>query len=139
MKVIGRHGVEATIRSGSSSATRYLAFLRHRGALLRVTRGGDVQLFSVAGRRLLASLRVEGDEVNDVAVVPGGPYLLLGCQSGDVRVVSVSGRAGDCDGAGGAAGPAAGLSLQPYQSEPLVFPTDCRAHSCAFYCLFIDF
>lgn len=54
--LIGRPGVEATLRSASRSPTQHLCFLPNRGALLRVTQDGDIQLFSAVQRRLLTSI-----------------------------------------------------------------------------------
>ena len=70
------------------------------------------------GRRLLDSARLENDTVNDVAVVPGGPYVMLGCESGNCRVVLVSSRTGTSGGGvDGGIDPAAGLAIQPYLSK----------------------
>ena len=54
--LIGRPGVEATLRSASRSPTKHLCFLPNKGALLRVTQDGDIQLFSAVSRRLLTSI-----------------------------------------------------------------------------------
>ncbi len=130
--LVGRPGVEAALRSPSRAPTRFLAFLRHRGALLRVGEDGSAQLWSAASRRLLAALPPRVDAATAVAVVPGGPYVLLGGASGDVAVLSVPGRAGRdpdaaaADAAAWAASPApagppappaaaAGLALAPYR------------------------
>lgn len=166
--LIGRPGVEATLRSASRSPTQHLCFLPNRGALLRVTQDGDIQLFSAVQRRLLTSIwlqvcsaagtcssvfactkgwrcsearvpvgvcmaltacnraapsrqppllpMVQGDVINSVALLPGAsdPYILLGCESGNVRVVALLDEAGQpaVDGR-----PAADLSLQPYQGD----------------------
>ncbi len=37
MKLIGKQGVEVTLRSVSLSPTKYLSFLKDKGALLRIT------------------------------------------------------------------------------------------------------
>ncbi|KAL4458921.1 hypothetical protein ABPG75_013786 [Micractinium tetrahymenae] len=112
--LIGRPGVEATLRSASRSPTQHLCFLPNRGALLRVTQDGDIQLFSAVQRRLLTSIWLQGDVINSVALLPSAsdPYILLGCESGTVRVVALLDEAGQ-PAAGGR--PAADLSLQPYQ------------------------
>ncbi|KAL4431642.1 hypothetical protein ABPG77_001484 [Micractinium sp. CCAP 211/92] len=112
--LIGRPGVEATLRSASRSPTQHLCFLPNRGALLRVTRDGDIQLFSAVQRRLLTSIWLQGDVINSVALLPGAsdPYILLGCESGSVRIVAVLDEAGQ-PAVGGR--PAADLALQPYQ------------------------
>lgn len=75
---------------------------------------GDIQLFSIIERNLLTSTWLQGDCINAVAVLPHEPYIFLGCESGNVRVVALL----DSSGA-----PAEGttqavdLSLQPYQGE----------------------
>ncbi|KAH7619656.1 hypothetical protein Ndes2526B_g06639 [Nannochloris sp. 'desiccata'] len=116
IKLIGKHGVEAALRSGSASPTKYIGFLRHRGALLRITQAGNVELFSVPGRRLLSNVTIPDDAVNTVAVVPGGPYVMLGCESGNCKVVLVSSRTGTSGGGvDNGTDPAAGLAIQPYQ------------------------
>jgi hypothetical protein len=56
---------------------------------------------------------LQGDVINSVTLLPAqDPYVLLGCESGNVRVVALL----DADGqpASGAR-PATDLSLQPYQ------------------------
>ena len=124
---MGRPGVEATLRSASRAPTQHLAFLVHKGGLLRVTQDGDIQLFSAVSRRLLTSTWLQGDAINAVAPLPAGvgpgggavagtagsdAYVLLGCESGSVRVVAV------LDGSGApaaGASSAADLALQPYQ------------------------
>ncbi|PSC76739.1 R-Tomsyn-like family [Micractinium conductrix] len=125
--LMGRPGVEATLRSASRAPTQHLAFLVHKGGLLRVTQDGDIQLFSAVSRRLLTSTWLQGDAINAVAPLPAGvgpgggavagtagsdAYVLLGCESGSVRVVAV------LDGSGApaaGASSAADLALQPYQ------------------------
>ncbi|EFN53326.1 hypothetical protein CHLNCDRAFT_137041 [Chlorella variabilis] len=111
--LIGRPGVEFTLRSASRSPTQHLCFLPHKGALLRVTQDGDCQLFSAVSRRLLTSIWLQGDTINSVTLLPGSdPYVLLGCESGNVRVVALL----DEDGRPAAgAKPAADLAVQPYQ------------------------
>ena len=82
---------------------------------------GHVQLFSVPGRRLLDSVYVEDDVVNAVAAIPGGPYIMLGCESGNCRVVLVSSRTGTSGGGvDNGLDPAAGLSMKPYRSKNII-------------------
>lgn len=59
---------------------------------------------------------LQGDVINSVALLPSGsdPYILLGCESGSVRIVAVLDEAGQ-PAAGGR--PAADLALQPYQGR----------------------
>lgn len=45
MKLIGRPGVEMSLRSTSRSPTKYLGFLKNKGAVLRVTQVGDGHSF----------------------------------------------------------------------------------------------
>ena len=75
-------------------------------------------------RRLVASTWLQGDTINAVALLPGGePWVLLGCESGSVRVVALM------DGGGApAAGatPAAELALQPYQGTLGLHLLKCR-------------
>lgn len=87
---------------------------------------GDIQLFSATARRLLTSTWLQGDVIRSVALLGAGPhagtgaadapYVLLGCESGNVRVVVL------LDGQGqpaAGARPVADLALQPYQGELL--------------------
>lgn len=158
VKLIGRPGVEATLRAGSRAPTRHLCFLRNRGALLRVDANvsrwgafwllwsasmhawlsqgnqgcfssreshrdhasfmlslwlqGELQLFGLERRRLAASTLLRGDAINAAALLPDDPYLLLGCESGSVRVVGLLGPEGQpAEGAT----PAVDLELLPYQ------------------------
>lgn len=113
--LIGRPGVEATLRSTSRSPTQHLCFLpAPKGALLRVSSDGDIQLFDAVQRRLLASTWMQGDAINSVALLD--PFLMLGCQSGNVRVVAL--LDGEGNPAAGAR-PAVDLALQPYQGACL--------------------
>jgi hypothetical protein len=41
VKLIGRPGVEVSLRSSSRSPTKYLGFLKNKGAVLRVTQVGS--------------------------------------------------------------------------------------------------
>lgn len=88
---------------------------------------GDIQLFSATARRLLTSTWLQGDAIRSVALLGAGPqagagaadapYVLLGCESGNVRVVAL------LDGQGqpaAGARPVADLALQPYQGELLL-------------------
>ena len=86
-----------------------------------VVQNGTVQLFSVPGRRLLSSVKLEDNEtVNDVAIIPGAPYVMLGCESGNCRMVLVANRTGTSGGGvDDGVDPAASLVLQPYQSTLL--------------------
>ena len=57
---------------------------------------------------------IQGDVINSVAVLPGAadPYVLLGCESGNVRIVALLDSQGN---PASGARPAADLALQPYQ------------------------
>lgn len=135
--LIGRPGVEFTLRSASRSPTQHLCFLPHKGALLRVTQDGDCQLFSAVSRRLLTSIWLQGDTINSVTLLPGSdPYVLLGCESGNVRVVALL----DEDGRPAAgAKPAADLAVQPYQgaaglARAAALPAERSVPVCAAAC-----
>ena len=82
---------------------------------------GDIQLFSATARRLLTSTWLQGDAIRSVTLLGAGPqagagaldapYILLGCESGNVRVVAL------LDGQGqpaAGARPVADLALQPF-------------------------
>lgn len=89
---------------------------------------GQVELYSVNEKKLLDSLNVGYDVITDVATVPGGPYLLIGCESGNSKVIHVQIRAGvepasPRDEGGTMVEPM--LSLQPYQSRWLVTKCFC--------------
>eukprot|EP00890_Picochlorum_soloecismus_P000396 jgi/Picsp_1/1357/NSC_04837-R1_transducin wd40 domain-containing protein len=94
VKVIGADGVEAFMSGSCEAGTVHLGFLKHRAVLLRVTQNGQVELYSVNDKKLLDSLNVGYDVITDVATVPGGPYLLVGCESGNCKVIHVQIRAG---------------------------------------------
>ena len=57
-----------------------------------------------------------GDQVTAVAVMHGTPYLLLGCESGDVMVATLLDRAG---APAQGAEQAATLQLQPYEGQTM--------------------
>ena len=80
----------------------------------RCSQEGDIQLFSIVERRLAASTWLQGDTIAAVALLPNDPYILLGCESGCVRVVALlDGASRPAEGAA----PAVGLALQPYQGK----------------------
>lgn len=82
-----------------------------------------MELFSLVSRSLLDSIWIwSDDKVTDVSPIPGGPYLLLGCESGTCRVILVSSR-GQLSLEEGA--PASSLKQLPYQSTFLVFSYCC--------------
>lgn len=114
IKLIGRLGVEATLRPASPVPTIYLGFLSNQGALIRVTKGGGIELFSLAAKRLLSSMSLKGEPggVTSVASLPGTPYILLGCASGNIKVISLLSRTG---GLAEGCTPAASVKIQPYQ------------------------
>ena len=65
---------------------------------------------------MLSNVSIPDDAVNTVAVVPGGPYVMLGCESGNCKIVLVSSRTGTSGGGvDNGTDPAAGLAIQPYQ------------------------
>ena len=72
-------------------------------------------------KKLLDSLNIGYDVITDVATVPGGPYLLVGCESGNCKVIHVQIKAGvealNPVRDGGTM--ESGLLLQPYQSRLL--------------------
>ncbi|RMZ54316.1 hypothetical protein APUTEX25_001474 [Auxenochlorella protothecoides] len=77
IKLIGALGVEAVLQTPSQSPTSYLAFLANRGAILRVTQLGDIQLFSIDSFKLVASTWLQGDAITAVTPLPSAPYLLI--------------------------------------------------------------
>ncbi|KAL6767592.1 hypothetical protein ACKKBF_B35875 [Auxenochlorella protothecoides x Auxenochlorella symbiontica] len=94
IKLIGALGVEAVLQTPSQSPTSYLAFLANRGAILRVTQLGDIQLFSIDSFKLVASTWLQGDAITAVTPLPSAPYLLIGCESGAVRTAALLGEDG---------------------------------------------
>jgi hypothetical protein len=114
IKLIGRLGVEATLRPASPVPTVFLGFLPNQGALVRVTKDGGIELFSLAAKRLLSSVSLRGEPggVISVATLPGAPYILLGCASGNIKVISLLSRTG---GLAEGCIPAASVKIQPYQ------------------------
>ena len=74
-------------------------------------------------KKLLDSLNVGYDVITDVATVPGGPYLLVGCESGNCKVIHVQIKAGVEPVSPRDEGVAMEslLLLQPYQSRWLLF------------------
>ncbi|KAK9908560.1 hypothetical protein WJX75_009693 [Coccomyxa subellipsoidea] len=91
VKVFGRDGVERTFISPCQCATKHLQFLDGRGALLRVTQEGDVQLWGVEAAALLDSMPSGDDLITAVEALAKEPYLLLGCASGDIQVAALMG------------------------------------------------
>ena len=78
-----------------------------------------MQLFSVPGRRLLDAATIANDStdtVNDVSVIPKTPYVIIGCESGNCKIVLVASRTGTLGGGiDQGLDPAASLAVQPYQ------------------------
>ncbi|GBF96648.1 hypothetical protein Rsub_09281 [Raphidocelis subcapitata] len=120
VKLFGREGVERTLfcaprGSGADgappAATRHLAFLVNRGALLRVDTDGELQLWAVealddddddgaaagSGAELpLQRLRLGGgDAITHAVAMERQPFVLLGCRSGAVRVALMADAAGE--------------------------------------------
>ncbi len=105
VKLIGSDGVECLVGEEDSSnpygpkedsGTVFLGFLKNRNDILRVSRHGQVQLFGLEEHgHVLDSTNVFGglqdDELHiiDAAVVPGGPYMVLGCSDGNSIVIQV--------------------------------------------------
>ena len=95
VKVIGSDGVECLLSVGSvdsmtdvvESDTVFLGFVKKSG-ILHVSRCGLVQLFSLVDGARVDALTVGGG-VRDVAVVPGGPYMLVGFDNGDCRIIQI--------------------------------------------------
>lgn len=112
VKIVGKLGVEATIHPASQSPTVLFAFVKNQGALIRVTKDGDVELFSISGRRLLSAIKIKNEIVTSVAAIPKTSYILIGCASGDIKVIGVLSKNGKP--AEGAV-PAAVVKLYPYQ------------------------
>ena len=102
VKVIGSDGVECLLsvssmdlQDVSESETVFLGFVKNSACgILHVSRCGLVQLFSLEDGARVDAVRVGGC-VRDVAVVPGGPYMLVGFDNGDCRIIQIgsSGRA----------------------------------------------
>jgi hypothetical protein len=74
---------------------------------------------------------MQGDVINSVAVLPGAadPYVLLGCESGNVRIVALLDSQGN---PASGARPAADLALQPYQGGWVGLP---GLHGCLEVCV----
>lgn len=134
---MGQDGVECTACTATQTATGYLQFLPKKGALLRVTQvpvskspavcslvshvltmthhvlhqDGDLQLWSLSTQKLIDSMPC-ADAVVSVAVMHSEPYVLLGCASGSVQVISLLSSSQDL--AIGAL-EAQSMELQPYQ------------------------
>ncbi|KAG2484014.1 hypothetical protein HYH03_017181 [Edaphochlamys debaryana] len=124
IKLMGRPGVERTLYSAARYpyATRQLAWLKNRGVLMRVSKGGFMESWSVAsgpksegGVRALGTLKVKHDKVCCVADMARDPYVLLGCASGCLRIAQL------VDGQGeptSQARHARGFGLAPYRIRP---------------------
>eukprot|EP00884_Botryococcus_braunii_P015584 jgi/Botrbrau1/2709/Bobra.0203s0051.1 len=95
VKVLGKAGVEHTFPAFSRCDTQFLTFLLNKAALLRIAQDGEVQVWGVEDRGLLHSMQV-GDSlrVTALAAFRDEPYVLLGCQDGSIRVLSVLGQDG---------------------------------------------
>ena len=72
---------------------------------------GDLQLWSLTDGHLLESMPF-ADPVTSVAIMHDEPFILLGCASGNVQVVSMLDSSG-CTAVGAA--PVHTLELQPFQ------------------------
>ncbi|KAG2431284.1 hypothetical protein HYH02_013415 [Chlamydomonas schloesseri] len=103
VKIFGAPGVERTVYSHARYpyATRQLMWLRNRGVLLRVSKGGFMECWSVAagsrshgGVRSLGSVKVKHDKICCVADMARDPYVLMGCASGGLRIAQLVDAAG---------------------------------------------
>lgn len=81
--------------------------------ILVLMQEGDLQLWALSDGSLLESMPF-ADPVMSVAVMQDEPYVLLGCASGNVQVVSLLDSSGSL--AMGAA-QVSTLELQPFQGE----------------------
>ncbi|GMH38758.1 hypothetical protein BSKO_06642 [Bryopsis sp. KO-2023] len=86
IKVLGQHGVEKLLQSETPEGSRQILFLTNRGTVVRVENSGGLEVWSVTGGNLVCQVHVPSDAVYCVCSVPGEPYLMLGCRSGDLRV-----------------------------------------------------
>lgn len=80
---------------------------------------GDLQLWSLTDGHLLDSMPF-ADPVTSVAIMHDEPFILLGCASGNVQVVSMLDSSGST--AVGAA-PVHTLELQPFQGFGPALPS----------------
>ncbi|GFR40026.1 hypothetical protein Agub_g561, partial [Astrephomene gubernaculifera] len=129
VKLLGRQGCELTLYSGAKYpyATRQLQFLQNRGVIMRVSKGGIMESWSVAaaasvdrgansGARSLGTLKLRGDKIHCVADMPRDPYVLLGCASGCLRVAALVDAAGNP--VAGSPGQARHFAVTPYKVRP---------------------
>ena len=107
IKVIGSDGVECLLAEDSVSdedeikedpGTVFVGFLKNRNEILRVSKNGRVLLFGLDEQgpvldstNVFRGQRDKGKllEIVDVAMVPGGPYMVLGCSDGNSLVIQV--------------------------------------------------
>ncbi|GIL46335.1 hypothetical protein Vafri_3346 [Volvox africanus] len=124
VKLLGRPGCEVTEYSTARYpyGTRQLQFLLNRGVLVRVSKGGFMESWSVvsgnpsdAGVRSLGTVKVRGDKICCVADMARDPYVLLGCASGSLRIAMLVDSSGSPTTL---ARQARGFTVAPYRVRP---------------------
>ena len=90
--------------------TIFLGFLKSRPELLSVYENGKINLFDLQDEEVIDTISVCPEHsVQDVTVVPGGPYMLVACDDGDTRVIHVGNKFPSGDNSGKV------ISLKPYK------------------------
>lgn len=111
IKIIGCDGVECMLTGEEVQCkTIFLGFLKNRPELLSVYENGKINLFDLENEEVIDSICVCPEHrVTDVTVVPGGPYMLVGCDDGDARVIHVGNKFPSGETV------EKGISLKPYK------------------------
>lgn len=90
VKIIGEDGVEVMLLGNCAVAsTVFLGFLKCGTAVLRATSDGFMELFSLVERKVVDTVWLPGVGITDVAIIPRSPYLLVGCDDGNCRIIHI--------------------------------------------------
>lgn len=101
VKVINFEGFEVTLLSDASqiTPTRQLQFLSQRGAIARLAKGGELEVWGLlsvgdqltSGRHPLATLKANGSPITCFVYVAGEELLITGHENGKIRFAHVAG------------------------------------------------
>ncbi|CAD7704413.1 unnamed protein product [Ostreobium quekettii] len=86
IKLLGGSGVESLLFCKDRQPTQQLLFLTNRGGLLRLSKLGSIELWSLCSGRPLGSIDLDDEGgASCICAMPREPYLLIGCKNGDLR------------------------------------------------------
>ncbi|KAK3278309.1 hypothetical protein CYMTET_13746, partial [Cymbomonas tetramitiformis] len=90
VKILGRRGVEALLCSSARDATHEVVFCRGRDWLVRLSKKGIAEVWDLTTSLLLGTFSNIKDPLTAVEPLPGLPFVAAGCQSGCLRMLSIT-------------------------------------------------